>query len=278
MHSTDDLEDGYIGSGKRLKYSINKYGKENHQFEILEFLSSREELKKREKEIINGEMLANPKCINLTMGGGDGWDFVNDNDELKLLANIKSQEKQRELRENNPDWVENKRKKLSETGKMSYENGRIKPGWSKEATKKANSEEAREKRKRTFQLKGHMRGDKNHQYGKNFIILNKDSIVKRINVEEKQTIDKLLLDGWQKGFTTKQPKPEISNYQLKLKEERNLLKQSILETEIDFTLPKWQEKIGKILNKSKGSIKQFVKCHMPEIWEICYIDVKMRRN
>lgn len=26
MHSTDDLNDGYVGSGKRLWYSINKNG------------------------------------------------------------------------------------------------------------------------------------------------------------------------------------------------------------------------------------------------------------
>ena len=30
MHSTTNLEDGYLGSGKRLRYSIRKYGKENH--------------------------------------------------------------------------------------------------------------------------------------------------------------------------------------------------------------------------------------------------------
>ena len=27
MHSTSNLEDGYLGSGKRLRYSIRKYGK-----------------------------------------------------------------------------------------------------------------------------------------------------------------------------------------------------------------------------------------------------------
>lgn len=72
MHSTNNLEDGYLGSGKRIRYSINKYGKENHKFEILEYLPSREELKKREKEIVNEEMLANPQCINLCIGGDGG--------------------------------------------------------------------------------------------------------------------------------------------------------------------------------------------------------------
>ena len=40
MHSTDDLEDGYFGSGKLIIRSINKHGKEKHQKEILEFLPS----------------------------------------------------------------------------------------------------------------------------------------------------------------------------------------------------------------------------------------------
>jgi hypothetical protein len=72
MHSTNNLEDGYLGSGKRIRYSINKYGKENHKIEILEFLPSREELIIREKEIVNEELLANSQCINLCIGGEGG--------------------------------------------------------------------------------------------------------------------------------------------------------------------------------------------------------------
>jgi len=49
MHSTDNLEDGYIGSGKLLIYSIRKHGKENHVKEILKFLPNRTSLKEREK-------------------------------------------------------------------------------------------------------------------------------------------------------------------------------------------------------------------------------------
>lgn len=57
MHSTDNLEDGYLGSGKILGYSRHKYGDENHKKEILEYLNDRKSLALREKEIINEELL-----------------------------------------------------------------------------------------------------------------------------------------------------------------------------------------------------------------------------
>jgi len=73
MHSTDNLEDGYIGSGKRLWRSIRKHGLDNHVKEILEFLPNRSSLKSREKEIVNEQFLENPMCMNLQIGGGGGW-------------------------------------------------------------------------------------------------------------------------------------------------------------------------------------------------------------
>lgn len=75
MHSTDNLEDGYIGSGKRLQYSINKHGKENHTKEILEFLPDRKLLSEREIEIVNQEMLNEELCINIVLGGSGGYNI-----------------------------------------------------------------------------------------------------------------------------------------------------------------------------------------------------------
>ena len=65
MHSTDNLNDGYYGSGRRLKRSLNKYGKENHKVEILEYLPNRESLINREKEIVNLNEIAKEDCMNL---------------------------------------------------------------------------------------------------------------------------------------------------------------------------------------------------------------------
>ena len=75
MHSADNIEDGYLGSGKILGYSICRHGRENHVREILEFCSSREELKQREKEMVNEELLSQPLNINLKYGGEGGGKF-----------------------------------------------------------------------------------------------------------------------------------------------------------------------------------------------------------
>lgn len=73
MHSGNNLEDGYLGSGKRLRRSINKYGKENHKREIIEFLPDRKSLIEREKEIVNLNEIAKVDCMNLVVGGNGGF-------------------------------------------------------------------------------------------------------------------------------------------------------------------------------------------------------------
>jgi len=85
MHSTDNLNDGYLGSGKILGYSRRKYGDQNHKLEILEMCGSRELRKQREKEIVNEALLADPLNINLKYGGEGGWDHLNDGGESHLL-------------------------------------------------------------------------------------------------------------------------------------------------------------------------------------------------
>lgn len=77
MHSTDSLEDGYLGSGKILGYSVAKHGAENHKKEILEHCTSREALKLREAAIVNEELMQDPLNINLKYGGEGGWDHLN---------------------------------------------------------------------------------------------------------------------------------------------------------------------------------------------------------
>ena len=69
MHSTDNLDDGYFGSGQLLWKSIKKHGKEKHTKEILEFLPSRRELALRESELVTRDVVDDVMCLNLKLGG-----------------------------------------------------------------------------------------------------------------------------------------------------------------------------------------------------------------
>lgn len=69
MHSTDDLNDGYLGSGQQLRRSVKKYGKEQHKTEVLEFLPDRESLWRREEELVTKKLMEDELCMNLATGG-----------------------------------------------------------------------------------------------------------------------------------------------------------------------------------------------------------------
>ena len=72
MHSTENPDDGYLGSGRRIKAEIKKYGRENFKREILEVLTSRDALKAREAEFVNEALRSDPLCLNLKNGGEGG--------------------------------------------------------------------------------------------------------------------------------------------------------------------------------------------------------------
>ena len=164
MHSTDKLNDGYFGSGKRLWFSINYYGKENHVKEILEWLPTREELKKREKEIVNKKLIRENLCMNLCVGGEGGRGFTSN--EQKLNA-VKSNEKQKQLRETNQEWV-NKRKENSSIGhKKVFDEGRQNRNWGKNWTGLTHSEES--KKLMSQSSKGMGTGSNNSQYGTQWV-------------------------------------------------------------------------------------------------------------
>jgi hypothetical protein len=163
MHSTDNLEDGYVGSGKRLWHSINKHGRENHVCEILEFLPDRDSLKAREKEIVNQEMLNEELCMNLAIGGEGGWL----NEEHKK-SNIKAFTAAGrlaiiELRKN-PEWQAKTSKNMSISQKAAYFNGKLAHlDW----TNRKHSEQTIQKMKESH--KDSHNGDKNSQFGTRWI-------------------------------------------------------------------------------------------------------------
>ncbi len=67
-HSTNNLEDGYMGSGKLIKKAIQKYGIENFTKEYLAFCDTEDKLNQLEKFYIK-KYNARENGYNLTDGG-----------------------------------------------------------------------------------------------------------------------------------------------------------------------------------------------------------------
>lgn len=89
MHSTDNLDDGYIGSGMHLWRSIDKYGKQNHSVEILEHLPDRKSLSEREREILT-EAKKDPACMNIAWGGEGYYDRPPTKEETRAKLSVAS--------------------------------------------------------------------------------------------------------------------------------------------------------------------------------------------
>ncbi len=187
MHSTDNIDDGYLGSGKRLKRSINRYGATNHKREIVEFVSSRYELMTREKEIVNLNEIAKEDCMNLKTGGDGG--FIDENHAKRWHEGQSKWLKEQWI---NDDY----RKKISllssERMKQHHKDGKIKYDT---FTGREHSNETKEKM--SIAKKGQGIGENNSQFGTCWIT--KDDVNKKIKKEE---LDAFVSSGWIKGRKT----------------------------------------------------------------------------
>lgn len=189
MHSTDDLDDGYLGSGKILGYSRHKYGDENHVREIVEMLPSREALKAREKEIVNEELLADPLNINLKYGGDGGWDHL---DKAVILKNTAKATLGFSKKFQSDEHFRNRfRQTLTERVHKRRDDGEtFFPGSSK-FLGKTHTEDAR--KRISAAAKVNQRGERNSQFGTCWVT---NGSAKKIRIDD---LDYHLSIGYRRG-------------------------------------------------------------------------------
>jgi hypothetical protein len=190
MHSTNNLEDGYLGSGTRLSRAIKKHGKTNFNREILEFCESRDELKKREEEVVTLSEIAKKECMNLVVGGSGSFYIINENG-LNNKANQckKGGEAHGNRLKNDSDYREIHRLRVSNLAKNTHKDGKIViPDW----TGKIHSNETKVKMSKIKSGTGV--GETNSQYGTCWIT--KDNNNKKIKKDDLPNWEN---EGWVKG-------------------------------------------------------------------------------
>ena len=75
MHKTDNIDDGYMGSGKLIRRAIAKHGIKNFEKEILYIFDNENDMKIKEKEIV----VVSENTYNLNEGGHGGFGYINSN-------------------------------------------------------------------------------------------------------------------------------------------------------------------------------------------------------
>ena len=223
IHTTDDLDDNYKGSGCRLHNAYKKHGLTNFTKYILRFFDSRKELLKYEREIVTYDLCNEKSCYNIAVGG---------NGKDSLLISV---------RDNNNNWVQLTREEYANNpdkyvhhskGRIVLNNGSIhkyilprdldkylSEGWVKGEIEHStlNRISIKKEDKQRFVLeseldkylsegwvKGGISRNKNAiSYIKGFIWINNGINQIRINESE---LDKYLSEGWVKGICQKTTK------------------------------------------------------------------------
>lgn len=186
MHSTANLEDGYMGSGKRLRYSLRKYGKENHIKEILEFFDSRELLVEAERNVITSDMLTDIMCMNLMSGGTGGFISA----EIQLKRSHAGNKIHNEKLKTDEEYYRKFVEKISIGLKKAHKEGKLKGRNGGPNKGKSLSENHKEKIGLANSIK--QKGKKNSQFGVKFKWINN-------GIKNAKLKNEKMPDGWRLG-------------------------------------------------------------------------------
>ena len=230
VHSTDDLNDGYMGSGTRLKNAFKKYGINNFKKEIIKQCESRKEAYELESIFVTEALIKDSNCYNIILGGEqftteflvavkdkNGKRFLVHNEDPRYLSGelvgvtkgyftAKDDNGKTFLAKSKSENIHGVNFKQvtvkDSSGNMfnvsvddpRYINGELSHIWKG----RKHSEETKNKLRNTLKEIGHQKGEKNSQFGTCWV--NKNGENKKIKKEELYTF---VQNGWSKGRVMK---------------------------------------------------------------------------
>jgi hypothetical protein len=189
-HQTKDLNDGYMGSGKRLKYAQTKHGIENFKKEILFQFDNEAEMNDKEAELVTEEFCLRENTYNLCVGGQGGFSHINRDIELRIAKNRKARMTTNTIHSNNLyKWC-------AAGAKSKYEkHGLSEKFIEKRQTSFLNKSHSVESKTKIGEANSKMIGQLNSQFGTMWIT----------NGQENKKIKKIdiIPEGWYKGRINK---------------------------------------------------------------------------
>lgn len=145
-HKTNDINDGYMGSGKLIIKAIKKHGIENFKKEILHVFDNEAEMNAKEKELV----VISEDTYNLCPGGQGGFGYINGQG---LNGSPRSVQVRRYKIKNDPIFYQNLVKRLKTHG-INYRRSVSKETLSENA-KRANQTIKRKHGKYSFEGRTH---------------------------------------------------------------------------------------------------------------------------
>ena len=110
VHSTEDLNDNYMGSGTSIKADIKKYGRSNFIKEILYIFDNKDDMLQKEVEIVTEEFILREDTYNIRLGG-QSYHAIN------MVAVLSEHDKILYIHKNNPRYKSGELKSVA-SGKI----------------------------------------------------------------------------------------------------------------------------------------------------------------
>jgi hypothetical protein len=201
-HQTKNLDDGYMGSGKRLKFAIAKHGIENFTKEIIFQFDNESDMNAKEAELVTLDFSLREDTYNLCVGGQGGFSFINNSPDL--IAKRDTYENKLAGRIAANKAIDDKYDSLNFTAiklktddkfrcefQMKVSTG-LKQKFEKDGHHWSGKKHSEKTKKRISEANSKMTGSKNSQYGTMWITNGTE------NKKIKKEVD-IIPEGWCKG-------------------------------------------------------------------------------
>lgn len=122
-HQTNNLDDGYMGSGKLITSAIKKYGRDAFVKEILFVFDNEADMNIKEAELVTEEFVSKSSNYNLCPGGYGGFGYINSNGIPKFKGKSHTEETKQRIKESRKGYrhTDDIRQKISDANTLTNE-------------------------------------------------------------------------------------------------------------------------------------------------------------